>query len=99
MLQIWLWVFVGINLLIRLPIRIAIRGFKVQNEKLETYDLIATLAATFCFIGLCINALATGKVSTGLAVACIVLFGGIFLLITGASLYVKFKEIIEKKKK
>jgi hypothetical protein len=40
----------------------------------------------------------SGEVDTGLAVACIVLFGGIFLLIAGVWLYVQIKEIREKKK-
>lgn len=91
-----LCLFVGINLLIRLPIRIAIRWFKVQNDKLYTADIISTLAACFCLVWLCIYALISAEVNTGLATACIVLFGGIFLLISGAWLYVKIKERIEK---
>lgn len=98
MLQFWLWVFLGINLLVRLPIRIAIRFFKVKNDKLDIADIISTLAAVFCFVALCIGALLSGEVDTGLAVACIVLFGGIFLLISGVWLYVQIKEIREKKK-
>lgn len=92
MLQFGLWVFVGINLLIRVPIGIAKRVFKVQNDKLDTADLIAFLASGFLFVGLCIGALVAGEVDTGLAVACIVLFGGIFLLISGAFVYVHFEE-------
>lgn len=93
-----LCVFVGINLLIRLPIRIAIRLFKVRNDKLYTADLISTLAAGFCFVVLCIGTLIAGEVDTGLAVTCIVLFGGILLFITGAWLYVEIKERRNKKK-
>lgn len=98
MLQFWLWVFVGINLLVRLPIGIAIRFFKVKNDKLDIANLISLLAAGFCFVGLCIGALLSGEVDTGLAVACIVVFDGIFLLIAGAWLYVQIKEIRNKKK-
>lgn len=98
MLQIWLWIFVGINLLIRLPIRIAIRFFKVQNDKLDIADLASTLATGFCFVGLCVGALLSGEVDTGLAIACIVLFGGISLFISGVWLYVQIKERREKKK-
>lgn len=92
MLKFLLWVFVGINLLLRLPIRIAKRGFKIKNDKLDTADLISTLAAVFCFVVLCIVALISGEVDTGLAVTCAVLFGGIFLLIAGAWIYVQIKE-------
>lgn len=99
MLKFLLWVFVGINLLLRLPIRIAIRFFKVKNDKLDIADLISTLAAGFCFVGLCIGALIAGEVDTGLAVACIVLFGGLFLFIAGAWLYVQIKEIRKRKNK
>ena len=98
MLEFWLWVFVGINLLVRLPIRIAIRAFKVNNDKLNTADIISTLAAGFCLVVLCIGALMSGEVDTGLAVACIVLFGGLFLLIGGAWLYAEIKERKNRKK-
>ena len=98
MLQFWLWVFVGINLLVRLPIRIAKRAFKVQNDKLDTADLMSTLAAVLCFVGLCIGALIEGEVDSELAIACIALFGGLFLLIAGAWLYVQIKERKNKRK-
>lgn len=92
MLKIWLWLFAGINLLVRLPIRIAKRVYWIESEKLDTADLISTLAAVLCFIGLCISALLSEEVDTALAVICILLFGGISLLIGGAWLYVKIKE-------
>jgi hypothetical protein len=94
--EFWVYVFLGINLLIRVPIRIAIRLFKVQNDKLYTADLVSTLAATFCIVALCISALMSAEVDTGLAVACIVVFGGLFLLISGAWLYVEIKERVKK---
>ena len=93
----WLYVFLGINLLVRLPIRIAIRAFKVENDKLYTADLISTLAAGFCFVMMAIFALIEGDVDTGLAVTCIVLFSGLFLLIAGAWLYSHIKERKENK--
>ena len=69
MLQFWLWVFLGINLLIRVPIRIAIKMFKIQSVILDIADLIAFLASGFCFVGLCIGALVAGEVEMWLAVS------------------------------
>ena len=97
MTHVWGWIFLGINLLVRVPIRIAIRCFKIASDSLAVWDLIATLAAGVSFLGLCICALIEGEIETGLAIACIVLFGGILLLITGAWLYVQIKERIENK--
>lgn len=98
MIKFWGILFLAINLLIRVPIRIAIRCFKIQNDKLYVADLIATLAALASFIGICICGLLSGEVESGLAIACIVLFGGLFLLISGAWLYAQIKERREKKK-
>jgi hypothetical protein len=92
MKEVLLWVFVGINLLVRLPIRIAVRFFKVSNDKLDTADLISTIAAGLCFIGLCIALLFSGEIDTAGAVAIMVVFGGPLLLIGGAWVYVKIKE-------
>lgn len=97
-LYILIWIFLGINLLIRVPIRIAIRFFKIQNDALLTADLISTLAALACFLGMCITALILGVVNTALAIACIVLFGGIYLLLSGAWIYAIIKEKKKKKK-
>lgn len=99
MLQFWLWVFVGINLLVRVPIRIAIKAFKIQSDILDIADLIAFLASGFCFVGLCIGALVAGEVETGLGITCIILFGGILLFISGALFYVEIKERRENKKR
>ena len=99
MLQFGLWVFLGINLLVRVPIRIAIRFFKVNNDKLYTADLISTLAAGFWFVALGIGALIAGEVDSGEAITGIVVFGGLLLFISGAWLYVEIKERREKKQK
>lgn len=99
MLQIGLQIWVAFNLLIRVPIRVAIKFFKIQSDKLDIADSIAFFASGYCFIGLGIGALVAGEVEeTGVAVACIVLFGGILLFMTGAWLYVYITEKREKKK-
>ena len=97
MTMIWLWAFVGINLLIRLPIGIAKRIFKVDNEKLDTIDFISSIAVGFCFVGMGISGIIAGEVDIGLAIACIILIGGITFFLFGVGVYVYIKEKREKK--
>ena len=98
MLQIGLQIWVAINLFIRFPLGIIVKVFKIENDIIDIADLIAFLASGFLFVGLCIGALVAGEVETGLGIACIILFGGILLFITGAFVYVHFKEKREKKR-
>lgn len=99
MLTIWLYLFVGINLLIRLPVRIAIRYFKIESDKLYTIDYIARLVVGFCFVGMIASAMIAGEIDTGLAITCIVLFGGGLLFLSGVAVYSYIKEKRDNNKK
>lgn len=72
--------FVVINLLIRVPIRIALMA-NPNNEKLAKVDLVALVVTGFNFIGIIICALTSGEIDSASATACIVVFGGAMLLI------------------
>ena len=92
MTMFFVWLFLGINMLVRLPIRIATRGFNIKSEKLGTIDFISTLAAGYCFLGICISGLIESEIEIELAVVGIALMGGICLLLTGVYVYVNIRD-------
>ena len=69
--------FVAINLLIRVPVRIALK-FNSKNEKLVKVDLWAFIAACFNMVAFAIYGMCTGENIT-LAIIVAVLFGGFSL--------------------
>jgi hypothetical protein len=72
--------FLAVNLLIRVPVRIGLK-INPNNEKLGKIDLIALIATGIIFIALIACALIEGEVESGLATACIIVFGGAMMMI------------------
>ena len=98
MTNVFLGIFVVIMLLVKVPVRIAIRVFNVKNKTVGTIDLVSTIAGVGSLIGMCVCALAEGKVDVGGAVIFILLFGGIALFITGIWVWTTIKEKMMEKR-
>ena len=81
MSQFFLWTFLVITLLVRLPVRIISRHS--DKDIWGIIDLVGMVASIICLIGGSACAMANGKIETWLFISCTVLFGGIGLLIMG----------------
>ena len=80
MIEILGGIFLGLNLLVRVPIRIGLK-INPRNEKLAKLDAIAFIATGVVLIAMIICGLLEGEIESGLATAALIVFGGAFLMI------------------
>ena len=98
MATILLGIFLDINLVVRIPVRIALKD-NPKNEKLCMIDIGLLLLTGIIFIACIVCALIEGELDSGLAIACIIIFGGAALMIGIPFIIVIIKEFKEKHNK